>query len=462
MLLFYKTKNFALTRKIICRVIIFTAVGLMSLSWLPVKASEAADVASLLRNFTWRSIGPANMGGRISDIQALDDDYRVVIVASASGGVWKSTNAGTTWTPIFDTYGSASIGAIAIFQKDPNIIWVGTGEANVRNSVSWGDGIYKSTDGGQTFVKMGLKDTHHIAKIVTHPTDPDVVYVAAQGHLWGYTGQRGLFKTTDGGKTWVKLTNGLPDDGRTGCTEIELDPHHPDVLYCAFWERIRYPYRFLSGGPNGGIFKSTDGGQTWRRLTKGLPQGDIGRIGLAIYRQNPQIIMAIVEHGYQPRPGTKEYEDMSKLGSGVYRSEDGGETWTFLNRYNNRPFYYSQIYINPLDDQLVYAMGTRAMVSTDGGRTFKEGMPGIAGDFHVMWLDPHGRDRFYVGNDKGVSLTHDQGLHFNFFDNFAIGQIYAISVDMRDPYYVYVGLQDNGVWGGPGNSRDWHSKRSLV
>ncbi len=456
MLLFYKTKNFALTRKIICRVIIFTAVGLMSLSWLPVKASEAADVASLLRNFTWRSIGPANMGGRISDIQALDDDYRVVIVASASGGVWKSTNAGTTWTPIFDTYGSASIGAIAIFQKDPNIIWVGTGEANVRNSVSWGDGIYKSTDGGQTFVKMGLKDTHHIAKIVTHPADPDVVYVAAQGHLWGYTGQRGLFKTTDGGKTWVKLTNGLPDDGRTGCTEIELDPHHPDVLYCAFWERIRYPYRFLSGGPNGGIFKSTDGGQTWRRLTEGLPRGDIGRIGLAIYRQNPQIIMAIVEHGYQPRPGTKEYEDMSKLGSGVYRSEDGGETWTFLNRYNNRPFYYSQIYINPLDDQLVYAMGTRAMVSTDGGRTFKEGMPGIAGDFHVMWLDPHGRDRFYVGNDKGVSLTHDQGLHFNFFDNFAIGQIYAISVDMRDPYYVYVGLQDNGVWGGPGNSRDFN------
>lgn len=453
MFLFKKTKNHWSELQIIGGLVISILMGLMSISSLP---GAEAEIAAIFKNFTWRSIGPANMGGRISDIQALDDDYRYVVVASASGGVWKSTNAGTTWTPIFDTYGSASIGAVAIFQKDPNIIWVGTGEANVRNSVSWGDGIYKSTDGGQTFVKMGLEDTHHIAKIVTHPTDPDIVYVAAQGHLWGYTGQRGLFKTTDGGKTWVKLTNGLPDDGRTGCTEIEMDPQNPDILYCAFWERIRYPYRFLSGGPNGGIFKSTDGGQTWRRLTNGLPHGEIGRIGLAVYRQNPQIIMAIVEHGYQPRPGTKEYEDMSKLGSGVYRSEDGGETWTFVNRYNNRPFYYSQIYINPVDDQLVYAMGTRAMVSIDGGRTFKEGMPGIAGDFHVMWLDPHCRDRFYVGNDKGVSITHDQGQHFNFFDNFAIGQIYAISVDMRDPYYVYIGLQDNGVWGGPSNSRDYN------
>ncbi len=431
-------------------------IGLFACLTSGVLLSEQVQKRDFFKAFEWRNIGPANMGGRISDIQALDEDYRFVIVASASGGVWKSTNTGTTWEPIFDGYGSSSIGAVAIFQKDPNILWVGTGEANVRNSVIWGDGVYKSKDGGMTFTRVGLEDTHHIGRIVTHPTDPDIVYVAAQGHLWGYTGQRGLFKTEDGGMTWIKLANGLPDDGKTGCTDVEMDPQNPDILYAAFWQRLRRPYRFDSGGPNSGIFKSEDGGRTWRRLTQGLPEGDIGRIGLDVFRKNPQILMAIVEHGFQPRRGTADYEDLSKLGSGVYRSEDGGETWIYLNRYNNRPFYYSQIYINPSDDQLVYAMGTRAQVSKDGGKTFEEGMPGIAGDFHCMWLDPNNKDRYYIGNDKGVSLTHDHGQHFNFFDNFAIGQIYEVSVDRRDPYYVYIGLQDNGVWGGPSNSRDYN------
>jgi hypothetical protein len=435
----------------------FVWSAIFGLCLLSGKFIQAQDQdKDLFKSFHWRSIGPANMGGRISDIQALDEDFRYVIVASASGGVWKSTNAGTTWKPIFDHYGTSSIGAVAIFQKDPQIIWVGTGEANVRNSVIWGDGIYKTMDGGETFHNMGLAGTHHIARIVSHPEDPDVVYVAAQGHLWGYTGDRGLFKTTDGGKTWEKLINGLSDDGRTGCTDIKMDPTDSDVLYAAFWQRIRRPWKFQSGGPNGGIFKSIDGGQSWKKLTRGLPSGDLGRIGIAIYRRNPQILMAIVEHGFQPRRGTPDYEDMSKLGSGVYRSEDGGESWMYINRYNSRPFYYSQIYINPLNDQLVYAMGSRAQVSEDGGKNFEQGMPGIAGDFHVMWLDPQCRDRYYVGNDKGVSLTHDHGDHFNFFDNFAIGQVYEVSVDMRDPYYVHIGLQDNGVWGGPSNSRDYN------
>jgi len=418
--------------------------------------SELWQDKDLFKAFEWRNIGPANMGGRISDIQALDADYRFVIVASGSGGVWKSVNAGTTWKPIFDDYGSSSIGAVAIFQKDPNILWVGTGEANIRNSVLWGDGVYKSADGGMTFTRVGLKDTHHIARIVSHPTNPDIVYVAAQGHLWGHTGQRGLFMTEDGGKTWQKLRNGLPDDGKTGCTDVEMDPQNPDILYTAFWQRLRRPYRFDSGGPNGGIFKSVDGGKSWKKLTQGLPEGDIGRIGLDVFLKNPQIIMAIVEHGFQPRRGTDDYNDMAKLGSGIYRSEDGGETWGYLNRYNNRPFYYSQIYINPNDSQWIYAMGTRAQVSMDGGKTFEPGMPGIAGDFHVMWLDPNNKDRYYIGNDKGASLTHDHGQHFNFFDNYAIGQIYEVSVDTRDPYYVYIGLQDNGVWGGPSNSRDYN------
>lgn len=411
---------------------------------------------TLLKDFCWRNIGPANMSGRVTDIQALESDFRHLLVASASGGVWKSTNAGTTWEPIFDHYRSASIGAVALFPKNPDIIWVGTGEANVRNSVGWGDGVYKSTDGGKTFTRVGLENSHHIARIVTHPEDPDIVYVAAQGHLWGYTGQRGLYKTMDGGESWQKLENGLPDDGKTGCTDIKMDPENPAILYTAFWQRLRQPHRFDSGGPNGGLFKSEDGGQTWKKLTNGLPQGDIGRIGIAVYRKNPNIVMAIIEHGFQPTRGSKDYEDMTKLGSGIYRSEDRGETWDFVNRYNDRPFYYSQIYINPSDDQRVYAMGGQAQVSLDGGKTFESGMPGIAGDFHVMWLDPENRDRYYVGNDKGVSITYDHGEHFNFFDNYAISQVYAVSADMRDPYYIYVGLQDNGVWGGPSNSRDYN------
>jgi len=418
-----------------------------------VDAQETEE--ALFKDLEWRNTGPANMSGRVTDIQAMGDDFRHVLVASASGGVWKSTNAGTTWEPIFDEYGSASIGAVAIFPKNPDIIWVGTGEANVRNSVGWGDGMYKSTDGGKTFTRVGLEDSHHIARIITHPENPDIVYVAAQGHLWGYTGQRGLYKTTDGGETWLKLGNGLPNDGKTGCTDIKMDPIDPDVLYTAFWQRLRQPHRFDSGGPNGGLFKSTDGGQTWKKLTEGLPEGDIGRIGIAIYRGDPKIVMVIVEHGVQPRRGSEDYDDMSKLGTGIYRSEDGGERWAYLNRYNSRPFYYSQIYINPNDDQRVYAMGGQAQVSQDGGKTFQSGMPGIAGDFHVMWLDPNNKDRYYVGNDKGVSITYDHGEHFNFFDNYAISQIYAVSADMRDPYFVYVGLQDNGIWGGPSNSRDY-------
>ncbi len=427
---------------------------LIFLFWVGLNAQAKEDY--LLKDLEWRNIGPANMSGRVTDIQALDEDFRYVFVASASGGVWKSTNAGTTWESIFDEYGSASIGALAIYQKNPDIIWIGTGEANVRNSVGWGDGVYKSIDGGKTFARMGLEDSHHIARIALHPEDPDTAYVAAQGHLWGYTGQRGLYKTTDGGATWIKLNSGLPNDGKTGCTEIKMDPTNPEILYAAFWQRLRKAFRFDSGGPNGGLFKSTDGGQTWRRLTEGLPRGDIGRIGIDICRKDPKIILAIVEHGFQPRPGSKDYEDMSKLGSGIYRSEDCGETWTCVNRYNSRPFYYSQIYVNPQDDQRVYAMGSQAQVSEDGGRNFEPGMPGIAGDFHVMWLDPGNKDRYYVGNDKGVSITHDHGQHFNFFDNYVISQVYAVSADKRDPYFVYIGLQDNGIWGGPSNSRDYN------
>ncbi len=409
--------------------------------------AQVSDEA-LLQVFRWRNIGPANMGGRVSDIEAVEGDFKVVYVAAASGGVWKSVNAGTTWEPIFNDYPSASIGDIAIFQPKPEIIWVGTGEANNRNSVAWGDGIYKSVDGGKTFVNMGLAETHQIARVVTHQSSPDTVYACAIGHLWGYSGDRGLFKTSDGGETWTKLTGGLPNDGKTGCTDLVMHPTDPNVLYAAFYHRIRRPWTFHSGGPDGGIFRSTNGGGSWAKLTNGLPKGETGRIGLAIYRRNPSILMAFVE--------AERTDDLSIPGSGVYRSEDGGENWSYVNTYNNRPFYYSQIRINPVDDQRVYLLTTRFMVSEDGGKTIRNGSEDeeIHGDFHAMWLDPDDGDRYYIGDDKGLHLTHDHGVHFIFLDNLPIAQYYRIGVDMRDPYYVYGGLQDNGTFGGPSFARD--------
>ena len=424
--------------------------------WVSGISLPQAPTSPLLKDLRWRNIGPANMQGRVTDIEALDKDYRFVLVGSASGGVFKSLNAGTTWEPIFDKYGSASMGDIAVHQKDANIIWVGTGESCTRNSVGWGDGVYKSTDGGKTFTNMGLRDSHHISEVVIHPDNPDIVYVAAQGHLWGYNEERGLYRTMDGGRTWQRLGKNLPADGKTGCSDVKMDPQNPKVLYAAFWERIRRPWRFDSGGPNGGIFKSVDGGDTWTKLTQGLPSGPTGKIGLAVYAKNPGIVMAIIEHGYQPNQRTEAeaYKDMTKLGTGIYRSEDAGKTWKYINRYNNRPFYYSHLYINPSDDQRIYVLAGSAMVSEDGGKTLRTGMAGISGDFHALWIDPAHKDRFYVGNDKGTALTHDHGQRFLYLDNYAIGQFYTVTCDMRDPYYVYGGLQDNGIWGGPSNSRD--------
>lgn len=444
-------------RKTYRAMVLFCLFLSMTIPFFPQTREE-----SLIEDFNWRNIGPANMIGRISDFEALESDFTQVLVASASGGVWKSVNAGTTWEPIFDKYGSASIGDVAFFQKDPNIIWVGTGEECSRNSIAWGDGIYKSVDGGKTFTHMGLKSTHTIARVITHPSDPETVYAAATGHTWGYSGDRGLFKTVDGGKTWKKLTNGLPADGKTGAIDLVMHPENPGILYVGFWQRLRRPWRFDSGGPNSGIYKTMDAGESWVKLTDGIPEGDLGRIGLAISRSNPDVLMAVVEHGYQPQATIREgqdqkpnpeYEDMSKLGTGIYRSEDGGDTWMYQNRINVRPFYYSHIYINPFDDKLVYYLATSMQYSEDGGKTFKT-IQGLHPDFHTMWLDPTNKNRFYVGQDGGASLTHDHGKTWILFDNLCVTQFYAVSADMRDPYYVYGGMQDNGTWCGPSMHRE--------
>ena len=418
----------------------------------------------LIKDLRWRNIGNANQRGRVSAIDALDEDFRYVVAGTASGGVFKSVNAGTTWEPIFEKYGSASIGDVAIFEGNPDIIWVGTGEECGRNTSAWGDGVYKSTDGGKSFEKMGLGNTYTIGSVVTHPTDPDIVYVAALGNIWGPS-ERGFFKSTDGGKTWVKLTNGLPDDyDNTGAVEAIMHPTDPNTLFVAFWERHRTSYRLDSGGPNGGIFTTTDGGQSFKKLTKGLPEGDSGKIGLAISRSNPDVLMTHYEHGFQPEPEDPDYEDMTKLGSGIYRSEDGGESWMYMNRYWSRPFYYQHISIDPFDDKKIYSYTGRFQYSEDGGKTLTLMSRSVGHCWHALWLDPHNKGRFYVGSDGGLELTHDGGDNYVTYKNINATQYYMVGVDMRDPYYVCGGLQDAGSSCGPSLTRaeaiytnDWYN-----
>lgn len=437
----------------------------------------------MLQDLRWRNIGNANLVGRISAVDAFDDDWTYVVVGSASGGVWKSTNGGTTWETIFDQYGAASIGAVRIFQKDKNLIWVGTGESWGRNSAAWGDGVYKSTDGGKTFVNVGLRDTFNIERIVTHPTNPDIVYVSAVGNIYGPVGSRGVFKTIDGGKNWTKLGGGLPEDPQTGAAGLVMDASNPEVLYTSFWQRIRYPWALKSGGPNGGIFKTTNGGRTWTRLVKGLPAGDLGRIGLAISRSNPKVLMAHIEHGFQPNcgggrgggggraggapppPPDPACTDMTQLGAGMYRSEDGGASWVFLDRMINRPFYYMQVGISPLDDKYVFSFTIQYRRSRDGGKTWTAGGGGDAAHcWHAMWWDPHNKNRYYIGSDGGLNLTHDDGASSLRFNNINVTQYYDVAVDMREPYYVCGGLQDAGSSCGPSATRanaiytsDWYN-----
>jgi photosystem II stability/assembly factor-like uncharacterized protein len=458
-----------------------TCLAAVALAGTTLAAQSSAPADPMIKDLSWRNIGNANLIGRISAIDALEDDWTHVIVGAASGGVWKSDNGGTTWTTIFDNYGAASIGDVKFNQKNPDIIWVGTGEECGRNTAAWGDGLYKSTDGGKTFENVGgpLKESYNIARVILHPTNPDIVWVAAIGNIWAPIGQRGVFKTTDGGKTWTKLTEGLPNDPQTGAIDMVIDPSNPDVLYTTFWQRIRYPWALKSGGPNSGIFKSTNGGRTWTKLTRGLPTGDLGRIGIAIARTNPKVLMAHVEHGFQPscgggrgggRGGTPTppdpaCTDMTQLGAGMYRSEDGGATWTFLDRYISRPFYYMHVSISPLDANYIFSYTIQYRRSTDGGKTWQGGGGGDGGHcWHAMWFDPHNKNRYYIGGDGGLNLTHDDGATSLRFNNINVTQYYDVAWDNRDPYYVCGGLQDAGSSCGPSATRangiftsDWYN-----
>ena len=402
----------------------------------------------ITNNLKWRNIGPANMMGRIAAIDASNSDYRKVLIASASGGVFKSENAGTTWESIFDKYGAGSIGSIKFDQNNLDVIWVGTGESANRNSSAYGDGIYKSIDGGQSFINMGLESTHQIAEIEIHPNNSDVVFAAAVGHLWGYTGERGLFKTINGGKSWEKVSGGLPSDNKTGCTEIVIHPKNPNIMFAGFYHRLRQPASFISGGENGGLYKSIDGGKSWKKITKGLAKGSSGMIDISIHLNNPDIMVM----AYEADENLPENEP----GTGVYISYDKGESWNFLLKHAVRPFYHGQIEIDPIDPDNIYVVSRGFMISNDGGKTFSSRRWRTdGGDDHDMWIAPYDNKIMYLATDQGSRLSIDGGNTWLSHNNMAIGQYYAIGVDMRDPYYVGGGLQDNGLWMTPSNSREY-------
>ncbi|HKP82662.1 MAG TPA: hypothetical protein VJT69_11610 [Pyrinomonadaceae bacterium] len=432
----------------------------------------------MLKRFVWRSIGPASMGGRIDDITAAEQNPYIIYVAFATNGVWKSTNNGTTFQPVFDTYGTHSIGDVAVAPSDSNIVWVGTGEANNRQSSSFGDGIYKSVDAGKTFTKMGLEDSQTIARIVIDPKDPNIVYVAVLGHLFGPNKERGIYKTTDGGKTW---TNVKFIDEDTGFTDLAMDASDNKILYAASYQRRRTSFGFNGGGPGSGIWKTIDAGKTWKKLEGGgLPEGLLGRIGLDVSRSNPNIVYAQMEVGASTGTGGEEPTfggpapspspsasptpspaasptptPVDPKKSGVWRSDDKGKTWRIVSNENNRPMYYSQIRVDPKNPENVYVGGLNFSKSTDGGKTFKSLQAGIAhSDNHAIWINPTNGDHIMIGNDGGLNVTYDQGATWEFVNTIPAAQFYAIGVDMRKPYYVYGGLQDNGSWGGPSQTRN--------
>jgi photosystem II stability/assembly factor-like uncharacterized protein len=384
-----------------------------------------------------RSIGPANMGGRIAALDALreEDGKLTIYVGAASGGLWKSTNGGTSFDSIFDDH-TMSIGAVRIAPSDPEVVWVGTGEGWVRNSVSIGEGVYRTVDGGKNWVHLGLKDTERIVKIVVHPDEADTAWVCAVGHLWDDNESRGVYKTTDAGENWNKVLYIGPG---TGCSDLTIDPMEPAILYTSPWNFRRDPWFFRSGGPGSGIWKSTDAGETWVQKTAGLPEGEIGRIALAVAPKRPNVLYATVE----------------SENTAMYRSDDLGENWVRTGTsgsVESRPFYFSLLVPDPVDYDRIYKPASQLGVSSDGGKTFSTIAFGTHSDHHALWIDPDNTQHLVLGTDGGLYISYDRGLTFNFKKNLPIAQFYQVSVDNDRPYNVYGGLQDNGTWTAPSAS----------
>jgi photosystem II stability/assembly factor-like uncharacterized protein len=434
-------------------------LGLLSFALLAGFSVRAQDTgkldAKILDVFHARNIGPANMGGRIVDLAVVEKNPDTYYVAAATGGVWKTSDAGATWTPLMDAL-TCSIGAIAIAPSNPDIVWVGAGEANARNSVTWGDGVYKSTNGGKSWTHMGLKATEHIGRVVIHPSNPDIVYVAALGKLWGPSLARGLFKTTDGGKSWQHV---LALDENTGCIDVAIDPTEPDILYAAAYAVRRDG--FSAGnpanqyGPLAGLYKSTNGGVKWTRMTKGLPANEYGRCGLSIYRKDPKVVYAVVQTDKTPVTvvGQVPNKPLEIGDGGVFRSDDKGETWTHVNSVCPRPFYYGQIRVDPSDDQRLYVLGVAFYASSDGGKKFQVAAKGVHSDHHALWINPSDPRHLILGNDGGLYFSKSRAATWTANRGMPLAQFYGIAVDMSKPYRVYGGLQDNGSWGGPSWTR---------
>jgi photosystem II stability/assembly factor-like uncharacterized protein len=441
--------------RLTCRNVMLTALVLCGTSVCDPTASPAAPATKksatpisavepkLLKDLSWRSVGPANMGGRVSAISPVESKPSTFYLGLGTGGVFKTVNAGTTWSPLWDKQNVASIGAIAVWQKNPDVVWVGSGEANSRNSSSWGDGVYRSNDGGATWTRMGLEATSTISRIALDPADSNTVYVAALGRLWGENPERGVFKTSDGGRTWSQV---LKVDAGTGAVDLIMDPADAKTLYAAMYARHRTAWSYTSGGKTGGIFRTRDGGRTWTKLSNGLP-ASTGRIGLDVWRKDPHVLFAVVESDEGGH--LAEFEDKSRSG-GVFRSDDQGEHWTRLSDYTPRPFYFSQIRVQPDNDKRVYLLGTDLWLSDDGGKTFRAGAARqLHSDCHAMWVDPANPEHVMMGTDGGLYVSWDRAATWDFVNNLAIGEFYDVALDNRDPYWIYGGLQDNQSWGGP-------------
>jgi photosystem II stability/assembly factor-like uncharacterized protein len=386
-----------------------------------------------------REIGPALTSGRIIDLAVDPRDARVWFVATAGGGVWKTTNSGTTFKPVFDGEKSHSIGCVTIDPRDSLVVWVGSGENNSQRSVSMGDGVYKSIDGGKSWKNVGLEKSEHIGKIVVDPRDSSVVYVAAQGPLWAPGGDRGLYKTTDGGKTWNRVLN---ISENTGVSDVVLDPTNPDILFAATYQRRRHVFTLIDGGPDSSIQKSTDGGKTWTKLKEGLPKEDMGRIGLALAPHNPKVVYATIES--------------TRKAGGIFVSKDGGSSWKKLNDFNAQGQYYGELFVDPNDDERIYAVDVWVRVSDDGGKTWRKlDEKWKHPDNHVVWIDPASSDHLIIGCDGGLYESFDRAESWNFKGNLPVTQFYRVSADDALPFYsVYGGTQDNFSLGGPSRTTD--------
>ncbi|MGW8266082.1 MAG: VPS10 domain-containing protein, partial [Longimicrobiales bacterium] len=415
-----------------------TLLLLASLAVLPAGAQGRNPTLTTtdLQGYRWRELGPAVTSGRITAFAVRPDDPDVIFAATASGGAWKTENGGTTWRPVFHEEGSVSLGAISLDPSNPEVVWIGTGEQNSVRSSSFGDGVYRSDDGGESWQHMGLRESRHVGRILIHPNDPDVVFVAAMGSLWGPNPERGLYKTTDGGSNWAKV---LGPSEYTGVVEVVMDPRNPDILFAATFQRERRQWSMLGGGPESGLFRSTDGGETWSRVEGGFATGNLGRIGITYCPGSPEILFA------------------SAVGpdGGIFRSADGGATWERRNGAIQSHWYYGEVVCDPADPDRLYVPMTPLYVSDDGGTTFRDLVrTAVHVDHHTLWVNPDDPTHLMVGNDGGIYISRDRGESWLWQSNLPVMQLYTVSVDMQDPFYhVYGGTQDNGSWGGPVGTR---------